>query len=135
MGCNNLDVLEGVQRDKVGVTGDDMRSLSADGQLQKLVVLRVSANGYGYHWFDPLGLSCQSGDESPNIFLIQISPESFATQHLIPFREDCRGQQDLSLSKFKIEGLTGLRIGQQQGTYEYVRIEHAPQLCALQQRV
>jgi hypothetical protein len=31
--------------------------------------------------------------------------------------------------------LTGLRIGQQQGTYEYVCIEHAPQLGALQQGV
>jgi hypothetical protein len=114
MGCNNLDVLEGVQRDKVGVTGDDMRSLSADGQIQKLVVFGSRQTAMDTDGSIHRASRARAVTKLRTFSSSKISPESFATQHLMQFRENCRGQQDLSLSKSKIEGLTGLRIGQQQ---------------------
>ncbi len=85
MGRENLNALEGIEREKVGVTGDDVGRTATQSKFEELVVPGIAASRYPYSHINPLSLARQSREKSSNIFLIDISTELFPAQNLIDF--------------------------------------------------
>lgn len=57
MGRKNLNALEWIQRQKVGVAGDHVGSMAAHREFEELVVLRVAASSDLYIHVNPFGLA------------------------------------------------------------------------------
>ena len=131
----NLNPPERIEREEVRVAGDDVGRMATHSEFEELVVLRIPASCYLYIHIDPLSLARQSREETSNIFLINISAELVSAQYFVEFGECSKRKQHFSFSERQIKSLAGLRIGQEQCTYEDVRIEDAAQLCALQEGI
>ncbi len=78
MGRENLNTLERIQGEQVGIAADYVRSVAAHSEFEELVVLRIAAGRDPYIHVDPFGLSSQGGEKASNIFLIYISNEFFS---------------------------------------------------------
>jgi len=127
----NLDSPERAQREKVGVARNNFRRIAAHGEFEEFVVFGITASRDSHVNFNPFGLARQSSQKTSNIFLIYVLTELFPPEDLIKLGERCKGEQDFSFSKNLLKGMTGLRIGQKQGTNQNVGIEDAAQLRAL----
>ncbi len=128
----NRDALERIEREKVRVAANDVGRMAAHSKFEELVVLRIAASYYPHIHIDPLSLARQGREKDSNIFLIDIPTELFSAQNFIEFGEHCKGKQDFSVSKRQIKSSSWLRFWQEQPADEDVRVEDAPQLCALQ---
>jgi hypothetical protein len=128
----NLNASEGIEREKVGVTTDDVGRMAAHSELEELVVLSITASCYLYVHIYPLSLSHQSGEKASNIILTHIGAELFSAQNFVEFGEPGKGKQDFPFLECQIKSLARLGTRQEQRTDEDVRIEDAAQLCALQ---
>jgi hypothetical protein len=111
----NFDAPEWIQRQKVNVARDDVRSLSTDCQFEKLVVLGIAAGLYPYLYIHPLSLARQGCEKGSNIFLIHIAAESLSDQNVVDLGQPREGNQYFSFSESLIECVARLRIGQEQG--------------------
>jgi len=80
---NNRDALEWIQRQKVSVARDDMRSLSTHCQFKELVVLWITASLYLNLDIHPLCLARQRREKGSNIFLIHIAAEPLSAQDFV----------------------------------------------------
>ncbi len=98
MRSKNLDALEGIQRKKVRVASDNVRSVAARSKFEELVVLWITASCYLHINVNPLCLACQSGKKAANVFLSHVSAEPFSTQNFIEFGESCERKQETSCS-------------------------------------
>jgi len=111
----NLNALERIQREKVGVAGDDVSSLATHGQFEELVVLWITASPYPCLHINPLRLARQGCEKGSNIFLIHISAEPLSVQDFMELGQRREGNQYSSFSQSHVECVAGLRIGQEQG--------------------
>ena len=130
-----LNTLKGMEREKVGITSNDMGRAATYSQLKKLVVPGITAGRYLDIHIHPLSCARQSRQKNPGIFFLEIWPELFSAQNLIDFGEHCKRKQNLSPSECPIQGLARLRFRQKQCTNEDVGIENGAQLCALQKGI
>ncbi len=74
----NLDAPKWIQRQKVSVSRDDVRSLPTHCQFEELVVLWITAGLYLYVNIYPLRFTRQRREKGSNIFLIHIAAESLS---------------------------------------------------------
>lgn len=131
----NQNALEWIERQEVRITGDDMRRAAAHREFKELVILGVTASCNLYIHIDPLSFARQSRQKDANVFVIDIPAELFSAQNFRDLGEGRKRKEQLSLSERQVKSLARLRIRQEQGTDQDVRIEDAAQLCALQQRI
>lgn len=68
-----------------------MRSVAAHGEFEEFVVLRITASCNPYINLNRFGLARQSREKTSNIFLIHISAEPLATQNLLEFGKNSKG--------------------------------------------
>jgi hypothetical protein len=114
--------LKRVKRKQICVAADDVGCLSTHGKGKKLVVFRVSASAYLRIDLNPMGLSCQSRKKASNVFLIDVTAELRAAQHLVKLRERREGEQDCSLLVDAIQGRAWLRSRRQQCAHKDICI-------------
>jgi len=75
VGRKNLNALEGIEREKVRITGNDMGRMATHSEFEEFVVLGIAASCYLHIHIDPLSFARQSGEKNANVFLIDISAE------------------------------------------------------------
>ncbi len=110
----NLDAPEWIQRQKVSVARDDMRSLSTHCQFEELVVLWITASLYLDPHIHPIRLARQRREKGSNIFLIHIAAESLSAQDFVELGKGGEGNQYSSFSQSPVQCVARLRIGQEQ---------------------
>jgi hypothetical protein len=103
----NLDTLERIQREQVGVAADYMRSVATHSEFEELVVLRIPAGRDPNIHLNPFGLSSQGGEKTSNIFLIYIFNEFFSSKNCGKFGEGRKREQDTPFSESLFECMTG----------------------------
>ncbi len=103
----NLNALEGIEREKVRVTGNEVSRVAAHSKFEEHVVFRITAGRYLDVYVDPLGLARQSRKKAPNISLFDISTEPLSAQNFIEFGECREGNQNSSVSERQIKGAAG----------------------------
>lgn len=111
-----------MKREQICVAADDVGCLATHGKGKKLVVFRVSASAYLRIDLNPMGLSCQSRKKASNVFLIDVTAELRAAQHLVKLRERREGEQDCSLLVDAIQGRAWLRSRRQQCAHKDICI-------------
>ena|SRR5690348_18114356 len=85
----NLDAVVRIQREKIGVSCDDVRCIAAHGDVEELIVFRIAAGCNVYAHFDPFSPASQGGEEVSDILFIHVPKEFFSAQDLREFRERC----------------------------------------------
>ncbi len=75
MARKDVNAPERVEGEEVSVTGDDVGSTSAYGEFEKHVVLGVPAGRYPQVRIDPFRFPRESGEESSNVFVIDVPAE------------------------------------------------------------
>ena len=86
---NYLNTLEWIEREKVGVAGNEVSRMAAYGEFEEFVVFRIAASVYSNFHDDPFSLARQCREKTPDVFLINISPELSCGQNSVEFGE-CR---------------------------------------------
>ena len=105
MRSQNLNALERVEDKKVRVTRDDVGRVTANGEFEELVVLRITAGGYPHIHINPFSLTRQSREKSSNNFLIDVSAELFSIENFVEFGECFKRKQDFSCAQCQIQCL------------------------------
>ena len=113
MGRKNLNSLERIQREKVGVTRNNVRRAPAHREFQELIVFRITASRNSYINLNPFRLERQSRQKASNIFFVYISKKFFPPEDLIDFCERRKREQDSSLLDSQFKRMTRFRIGQE----------------------
>jgi hypothetical protein len=131
----NLDPLERIQRNQVGVTRNNVCCVPAHREFEELIVLWITASRNSHINLDPFRLARQSRQEAPNIFLVYVSKEFFPAENLGELGERHKGKQDSTFLECQFERSARLRVGQEQRTNQNVCIEDAAQLRALEERI
>jgi len=83
VGRKNLNSLERIQSEKVGVTRNNVRRAPAHREFEELIVFRITANRNSHINFNPFRLARQSRQKASNIFLVYIAKELFPAQDFI----------------------------------------------------
>ncbi len=140
MGRKNRNVLERIEGEEVSVTRNDVGGAATYSKFEELVVLGVPASCYPLAHIDPVSLARESGEETSNVFLIDVPAKALSAQYFVEFREGWKRKQEFSLFDREIKSLARLRVGQEQRADKDVCIEDAAQQCggqlgALEERI
>ncbi len=93
------NALEGIEHEKVRVTGDDVGRTATDREFQELVVLGITANCNLHIPIDPLSFARPSRQKDANVLSVDIRAELFSAQNFVEFGEYSKGKQDFSVSE------------------------------------
>ncbi len=104
----NLDSLERIQREKVGVARDNMRRVPAHREFQELIVLRIAASYNSHINLNPFRLARQGRQKVSNIFLIYVSKEFFPAEDFVELGERRKREQDSSFLESQFERMSRL---------------------------
>jgi len=107
----NLNAPEWIQREKIGVAGDEMASMAAHREFKEFVVLWITASVYLYINVNPLSFARESSEKTPNILLIHIAAELLSAQDFIEFGKRYEGKQDFSFLDSQFKCVARLGIG------------------------
>lgn len=104
----NPGALVGIQRKKIGVTGNNVRRPPTHSQFEELVVLRIAANRNSHINLNPFRLARQSSQKASNIFLIYVSKEFFPAEDFVKFGERREREQDSSFLECQFKRVSRL---------------------------
>lgn len=94
MGWNDLNATEGVEREKVGVTGYEVGCPATYGEFEEFVVLGIAAHPDLNIHLDPLAFACQRSEKASNVLLIEVVTKLLSAQHFVEFGKYRKGKQD-----------------------------------------
>lgn len=75
----NSNTLEGIEREKIRISRDNVVCMTAHGKLEEHVVSGIAASSNLHSHLDPLRLARQRSDKLSNGFLIEIPAKLFST--------------------------------------------------------
>lgn len=90
----NLNASERIEHEKICVARNDVGRAAAHSELEKLVVVRITARCYLRIDIDPLSASRQDCQKTSNICLIDVSAKLFPAQNPVKFGKRCKRKQD-----------------------------------------
>ena len=105
LGCNHWNTAKRVESESVLIPTDDARSLTADCQFQKFVILRITVLGNDFSDVNQLCLSDQRSKELQSLGFSYILVKALAPEHLVEFVNRRYGKQYLSVLLRSVERL------------------------------
>jgi hypothetical protein len=110
---NDLNAPKRIECQQVRVPSDYVICVTAYGEFEELVVLRIAARFDALVNVHVFCFTGQGGQETSNIVLIDVPPELLSVQDFIDFSKDPKAGQHFPFFQCQVKGLARFGIGQE----------------------
>ena len=109
-----------------------MRSLGAQSELKKFIVLGIATHPKPDLWLDPIDAFHQLTEKGRSILDGEVFSKSRAIQNLSQFHRGLKGKKQAALAASQLKRFTGVCVGENKSAYKNVGIKDATQSFAFE---